>query len=76
MIINKSGIVIRLAVANLRVMGRATQGVKLINLREGDSIAAIEYIEVTDSEEDEVISPEDQDKNNSESEENGRKFEE
>ncbi len=45
MIINKSGVVIRMAVANLRVMGRATQGVKLINIREGDSIAAIEYIE-------------------------------
>ena len=41
MIINRSGITIRMAVASLRVMGRATQGVKLINLREGDSIAAV-----------------------------------
>ena len=41
MIINKSGITIRMAVDTLRVMGRATQGVKLINLREGDSIAAV-----------------------------------
>ena len=41
MIINKSGIAIRMAVSDLRVMGRATQGVKLINLREGDSIAAV-----------------------------------
>lgn len=41
MIINKSGIAIRLEVADLRVMGRATQGVKLINLRNGDSIAAV-----------------------------------
>ena len=41
MIINKSGIAIRMEVANLRVMGRATQGVKLINLRNGDSIAAV-----------------------------------
>ena len=41
MIINKSGIAIRLSVESLRVMGRATQGVKLINLREGDSIAAV-----------------------------------
>ncbi|MBP9986448.1 MAG: DNA gyrase subunit A [Bacteroidales bacterium] len=41
MIINKSGITIRMAVDTLRIMGRATQGVKLINLREGDSIAAV-----------------------------------
>lgn len=41
MIINKSGITIRLAVADLRVMGRATQGVKLINIKENDEIAAV-----------------------------------
>ena len=41
MIINKSGIAIRIAVENLRVMGRATQGVKLINLKNKDSIAAV-----------------------------------
>ena len=41
MIINKSGIAIRMEVSNLRVMGRATQGVKLINLKNGDSIAAV-----------------------------------
>jgi DNA gyrase subunit A len=41
MIINKSGIAIRMEVANLRVMGRATQGVKLINLKGSDSIAAV-----------------------------------
>jgi DNA gyrase subunit A len=41
MIINKSGITIRLAVADLRVMGRATQGVKLINIKGNDSIAAV-----------------------------------
>ena len=41
MIINKSGIAIRMAVEDLRVMGRATQGVKLINLKKGDSIAAV-----------------------------------
>ncbi|MBR7157904.1 MAG: DNA gyrase subunit A, partial [Bacteroidales bacterium] len=41
MIINKSGITIRLAVSDIRVAGRATQGVKLINIREGDSIAAV-----------------------------------
>ncbi len=41
MIINKSGIVIRLAVEDLRVMGRATQGVRLINLKGNDAIAAV-----------------------------------
>jgi len=41
MIINKSGIAIRLEVATLRVMGRATQGVKLINLKKNDGIAAV-----------------------------------
>ncbi|MGB8705400.1 MAG: DNA gyrase subunit A, partial [Gillisia sp.] len=41
MIINKSGIAIRMSVDNLRVMGRATQGVKLINLKNGDEIAAV-----------------------------------
>ncbi len=41
MIINKSGIAIRMSVEDLRVMGRATQGVKLINIKENDSIAAV-----------------------------------
>lgn len=41
MIINKSGVAIRLAVENLRTMGRATQGVRLINLKGKDSIAAV-----------------------------------
>ena len=41
MIINKSGIAIRMSVEDLRVMGRATQGVKLINLKSSDSIAAV-----------------------------------
>ncbi len=41
MIINKSGITIRMAVADLRVMGRATQGVRLINIKGDDSIAAV-----------------------------------
>ncbi|WP_159950869.1 DNA gyrase subunit A [Polaribacter septentrionalilitoris] len=41
MIINKSGLTIRMAVEDLRVMGRATQGVKLINIKEDDSIAAV-----------------------------------
>ncbi|MBU2921288.1 DNA gyrase subunit A [Winogradskyella psychrotolerans] len=51
MIINKSGIAIRMAVADLRVMGRATQGVKLINLKGNDSIAAVAKV-MKDEEED------------------------
>jgi DNA gyrase subunit A len=41
MIINRSGLTIRMAVENLRVMGRATQGVRLINIKDSDSIAAV-----------------------------------
>lgn len=44
MIINKSGIAIRMSVDNLRVMGRATQGVKLIKLNDNDEISAVEKI--------------------------------
>lgn len=43
-IINRSGYTIRLSVSELRIMGRATQGVKLINLKKGDTIAAVEKI--------------------------------
>jgi len=53
MIINKSGIAIRMAVADLRVMGRATQGVKLINLKGNDSIAAV--AKVMKDEEEEIV---------------------
>jgi len=45
MIINKSGIVIRIAIAELRVMGRATQGVRLISLKGDDAIASIAKVE-------------------------------
>ena len=41
MVVNKSGITIRISVAELREMGRATQGVRIIKLREGDSIASV-----------------------------------
>ena len=44
MIITKSGLTIRMAVSGIRVAGRVTQGVKLINLREGDSIAAVSVV--------------------------------
>jgi DNA gyrase subunit A len=52
MIINRSGITIRMAVKELRVMGRATQGVKLINLKNTDTIASVARVE---HEEDEYI---------------------
>ncbi|MOA31751.1 DNA gyrase subunit A [compost metagenome] len=45
MIINKSGITIRIGVDELRVMGRATQGVRLIKLNEDDEIASVAKIE-------------------------------
>ena len=51
MIINKSGIAIRMAVEDLRVMGRATQGVKLINLKGSDSIAAVAKVMKDEEEE-------------------------
>ena len=50
MIINKSGIAIRMAVSDLRVMGRATQGVKLINLKDDDSIAGVAKVMKDDDE--------------------------
>ena len=51
MIINKSGIAIRLTVEDLRVMGRATQGVRLINIKGDDSIAAVAKVMREDEEE-------------------------
>ncbi len=56
MIINKSGIAIRMAVEDLRVMGRATQGVRLIKVREDDSIAAVAKVM---NDEEEVVVDED-----------------
>ena len=56
MIINKSGIAIRMAVADLRVMGRATQGVKLINIKEDDAIAAVAKVMKDDDDDVEDIS--------------------
>ena len=51
MIINKSGMAIRLPVSDLRVMGRATQGVRLINIKGNDSIAAVAKVMKEDEEE-------------------------
>lgn len=56
MIITKSGLTIRMSVSDIREAGRATQGVRLINIREGDAIAAVSP--VAKSEEDENPAPE------------------
>ena len=50
MIINRSGLTIRMAVSDIRVAGRATQGVRLINIKEGDSIAAVSAVSKSDDE--------------------------
>ncbi|NMM49882.1 DNA gyrase subunit A [Marinigracilibium pacificum] len=58
MIINRSGITIRMAVEDLRVMGRATQGVKLIRLNDGDEISSVEKIEHIEDDEEELTDAE------------------
>ncbi|OFX77575.1 MAG: DNA gyrase subunit A [Bacteroidetes bacterium GWE2_39_28] len=58
MIINKSGITIRVGVSNIRLAGRATQGVKLINIKEGDSIAAVCSVNKSEDKPDEDIDSE------------------
>ncbi|MDP2722848.1 MAG: DNA gyrase subunit A [Bacteroidales bacterium] len=55
MIINKSGIAIRIPVVDLRVMGRATQGVRLIRIDDGDEIAAVAKVSNADDEETEIL---------------------
>ncbi len=55
MIINRSGLTIRLSVSELRVMGRATQGVRLINLRDNDTIAAVAKVQVEEARDEETI---------------------
>ncbi|MDO4782469.1 MAG: DNA gyrase subunit A [Capnocytophaga felis] len=59
MIINKSGIAIRLPIDDLRIMGRATQGVRLINIKGNDSIAAVAKV-MKEDEEEETVSEENQ----------------
>jgi DNA gyrase subunit A len=54
MIINKSGVTIRTGVKEMRVMGRATQGVRLINLKKNDEIAAVTKVAMEDEEEIEI----------------------
>ncbi len=58
MIINRSGITIRLAVETLRVMGRATQGVRLIKLSDSDEISSVAKIEQIETDEDADITDE------------------
>ena len=55
MIINKSGITIRMSVDDMRVMGRATQGVRLINLKNDDIIAAVAKVEISDEEKEDSL---------------------
>ena len=56
MIINRSGIAIRMEVSDLRVMGRATQGVKLINIKDTDSIAAVAKVVLDDDDVEDIDS--------------------
>lgn len=56
MIINRSGLTIRMAVSDIRVAGRATQGVRLINIKEGDSIAAVSAVSKNDGEQEPAAS--------------------
>lgn len=63
MIINKSGVAIRMAVDELRVMGRNTQGVKLINLKGNDEIAAVAKVEMDKDVEDGIESDEEAENN-------------
>jgi len=51
MVINKSGVMIRIGVSDLRIMGRATQGVRLINLKKKDTIASVAKVPANDEEE-------------------------
>jgi len=72
MIINKSGIAIRMGIEDVRIMGRATQGVRLINLMENDEIASVAKIEMDEDAENEInetednVTPDDEGSNGSE----------
>ncbi|MCH5330342.1 MAG: DNA gyrase subunit A, partial [Alistipes sp.] len=58
MIINRSGLTIRTSVSQIPVSGRATQGVRIINLREGDAIASVMAVPASDEQEESAESPE------------------
>jgi DNA gyrase, A subunit len=72
MIINKSGIVIRIAVSELRVMGRATQGVRLISLKGDDEIASVTKVEHEDENEENLENINNSDENNGETDESAQ----
>ena len=74
MIITLNGNILRIPVSGIRLMGRATQGVKLINLRENDSIASVACVEI--NEEDGGEEADYDDENFSPSNENGKDFDE
>ena len=73
MIITQFGNILRSPVSALRVMGRATQGVRLINLKENDIIASVACVEVNDDEE--AVENTEIEEKNSNPEENGKEFE-
>ena len=54
MIINRSGLTIRMAVSGIKQAGRATQGVRLINIKEGDSLAAVSVVNKSEEDAPEV----------------------
>ena len=64
MIINRSGLTIRMAVADIKVAGRATQGVRLINIKDGDSIAAISAVNKTEETSEQTTEPSAEQTNN------------
>lgn len=58
MIITKAGIIMRTSMADIRVMGRATQGVRLIRLNEGDEIASVaRVVAIAEAKEEELANP-------------------
>jgi len=72
MIINKSGITIRMGMEDVRVMGRATQGVRLIKIEEGDEIAAVAKIDTQEGEEIDLGDNEDNHAENGDNTENNQ----
>jgi DNA gyrase subunit A len=67
MIINRSGLTIRMSVSDIRVAGRATQGVRLINIKDGDAIAAVSVVDnekEDDTQAEEVVNNETDNNNN------------
>ncbi len=70
MIVTENGTILRIPVSGLRVMGRATQGVRAINLRDNDSIASVAYVEIETNGDDDNEIP----GNNTDVVENGREF--